>query len=169
MQRRQAMSATTAFARRLTLIDPAVREEFMATALQVAFATSDQQHIDQHFGSAVGFAIYYVTPDETRFKEAIGFSAARQDGNEDKLKGRIEALAGCAAVFCQAVGGSAIAQLKRAGVQPIKVAPGLPINRQLAALRKELREGPAYWIVQALRGDADAGRFDDMDGEGWSE
>jgi nitrogen fixation protein NifX len=158
-----------AFARRLTLIDPAMEDTFMQTALQVAFATSDQQHIDQHFGSCVGFAIYLVTQDEVRFKEAVAFDAARQDGNEDKLAVRIAALRDCAAVYCQQVGGSAIAQLKRAGVQPVKVAPGLEIGKQLAGLRKELREGPAYWIVQALKGEKDAGRFDDMDDEGWLE
>jgi nitrogen fixation protein NifX len=158
-----------AFARKLTLIDPLMEDAFMQTALPVAFATSDQKHIDQHFGSTAGFAIYLVTEEECRLKEAVAFDAARQDGNEDKLEVRIAALKDCAAVYCQAVGGSAIARLKQAGVQPVKVAPGLEIKAQLAALRKELRDGPAYWIVQALKGEKDAGRFDEMDGEGWSE
>ncbi|HQF31571.1 MAG TPA: hypothetical protein PLJ34_09005, partial [Hyphomicrobiales bacterium] len=55
----------TALARRLTVVDGAA-EAFMDRALKVAFATSDQRSIDQHFGSSVGFAIYLVTIDEAR-------------------------------------------------------------------------------------------------------
>lgn len=164
------MAGSAAITRRLTLIDAADRDEFMATALHVAFATSDQKHIDQHFGSCQGFAIYLVSKDETRFKEAIAFAPAREDGNEDKLKARIEALQGCAAIYCLAVGGSAIAQLKQAGIQPMKVAPGLEIKAQLGLLRKELREDPAFWMLRALdAADRDEGRFDAMDEEGWKE
>ncbi|MCW2306904.1 NifB/NifX family molybdenum-iron cluster-binding protein [Rhodobium gokarnense] len=156
-------------ARRLTLVEGPDGDGFMEKALKVAFATTDQIHVDQHFGSAVRFAVYHVTMDEARFAEAIAFEAASQDGNEDKLAARIAALAGCAAVYCQAVGASAIGQLKTVGVQPLKVAPGTPIKAQLSQLQQELREGPALWIVRALSEERDPNRFDDMEAEGWSE
>ncbi|MEZ5840240.1 MAG: NifB/NifX family molybdenum-iron cluster-binding protein [Hyphomicrobiales bacterium] len=158
----------TALARRLTVVDGSA-EEFMDRALKVAFATSDQKSIDQHFGSAVGFAIYRVTMDEARLAEVVAFEAAAEDGNEDKLAARIGALAGCAAVYCRAVGASAIAQLKQTGVQPLKVAPGTPIKAQISLLQGELRDGPAFWILKALEGVRPAGRFDDMEAEGWDE
>ena len=104
-------------ARRLTLVEDFDGDGFMEKALKVAFATTDQVHVDQHFGSAVRFAVYHVTMDEARIAEAIAFEAASHDGNEDKLAARIAALGGCAAVYCQAVGASAIAQLKKVGVQ----------------------------------------------------
>ncbi|HOV05590.1 MAG TPA: NifB/NifX family molybdenum-iron cluster-binding protein [Kaistiaceae bacterium] len=158
----------TALARRLTVVDGAA-EAFMDRALKVAFATSDQRSIDQHFGSSVGFAIYLVTIDEARLSEVVAFAAAAEDGNEDKLAARIAALAGCAAVYCRAVGASAIAQLKQAGVQPLKVAPGTPIKAQIGLLQGELRDGPAFWVLKALDGARAPGRFDDMELEGWDE
>ena len=64
---------------------------------------------------------------------------------------------------------SAIGQLKTAGVQPLKVAPGTPIKAQLSQLQQELRDGPALWILRALAAERDPSRFDDMEAEGWSE
>ena len=72
------------------------------------------------------------------------------DGSEDKLDIRIKALQDCAAVFCRAIGASAIAQLKKIRVQPMKVADGTPIKAQLALLQDELRGDPAFWILRAL-------------------
>lgn len=36
------------------------------TLLKVAFATSNSQTVDQHFGSAQSFAIYGVNPDSVQ-------------------------------------------------------------------------------------------------------
>lgn len=163
------MAAGAAVVRRLTLVDTLRGETFMERALKVAFATCDQKAINQHFGSTESFAIYHVTCDDAVLSEVIAFEKAARDGNEDKLAARIEALAGCAAVYCRAVGASAIAQLKKEGVQPLKVTPGTAIKAQIALLQEELRGEPALWVLRALSGDKPATRFDDMDAEGWIE
>ena len=159
--------------RRLTLVDCTIEDEFLNSALKVAFATTDQHHVDQHFGTCEGLAVYLVTRDEIHFHEAIAFEKVAQDGTEDKLNVRIKALENCAAIYCRAVGASAITQLKLAGVPPLKVADDTCIKVQLALLQEELKGDPAFWILRAL--DAaqgignDPGRFDDMETEGWSE
>ena len=141
----------------------------MDAALKIAFATTDQQHVDQHFGSCEALVVYLVTPCETHFHEVVAFQKAAQDGNEDKLQVRVEALQDCAAVYCRAIGASAIAQLKKVGVQPLKVPPDTPIKAQLMRLRKDLSDNPPFWAVRALDESKDTGRFDDMEQEGWSE
>jgi nitrogen fixation protein NifX len=161
------MAATVA--RRLALIDSTTGDEPLEQALKVAFATSDQKTVNQHFGSAFAFVIYHVTADEARFGEVIVFGEAEKDGNEDKLAPRIAALDGCAAVYCRAVGASAIARLKKAGVQPLKINSGTAIKPQLAALQQELRDDPPVWVLRGLAAARDAGRFDEMEAEGWSE
>lgn len=140
-----------------------------ARALKIAFATSDQRHVDQHFGSCERLAFYLVTQDDARFDGIAAFEKAAQDGNEDKLAARIDALSGCAAVYCRAIGASAIAQVKRVGVQPFKVQSGSPIGAEIGLLQKALREKSAAWAERALAGPKDPKRFELMDAEGWSE
>jgi len=159
--------------RTLTLLDQDMEDGFADCALKVAFATSDQKHIDQHFGTCAYLAIFLINRDEAHFHQTIGFGEAAMDGNEDKLAVRVTALKDCAAVYCRAVGASAIGQLKQAGVQPVKVADGTNIKAQLALLQDELRDDPAIWILRALKAAGGAGpdtsRFDAMEEEGWSE
>ncbi len=163
------MATGAAVSRRLTLVGTPEEERFMERALKIAFATSDRTTVNQHFGSSEGFAIYYVTPDDAVLAEVVAFEEATHDGNEDKLVARIAALSGCAAVYCRAVGASAIAQLKHEGVQPLKVMPGTAIKAQIAGLQDELRREPALWVLRALAGEKSASRFDEMDAAGWVE
>lgn len=157
--------------RRLQLVRCGTEENWVDTALKVAFATTDMKHVDQHFGAARGFAIYAVDPGQASLVEASEFGELGMDGNEDKLAAKIEALQGCVAVYSQAVGASAIAQLKAQGIQPVKVSPGAVIGDLLEALQQELREGPSRWLARAIAaaGPADPERFARMEAEGWDE
>lgn len=157
--------------RRLQLVGCTTEDKWMTTALKVAFATSDMKSVDQHFGAAQSFAIYALDQDKTCFVEAIEFGKLDMDGNEDKLAAKIDALAGCIAVYSQAVGASAINQLKARGIQPVKVSPGAAISGLLSALREELRQGPGSWLARAIQSamPADPSRFDEMEADGWEE
>ncbi|WP_316859717.1 NifB/NifX family molybdenum-iron cluster-binding protein [uncultured Cohaesibacter sp.] len=159
--------------RMLTLVDGTIERDFLGCALKIAFATSDQHHIDQHFGTCESLAIFMVTGEQVHFHQSIAFEKAEKDGAEGKLQVRIDALEGCAAVYCRAVGAAAIAQIRQIGVQPIKTADGMPIKQQLNQLQEDLKNEPPLWMVRALetvkgiRGDAQ--RFDEMENEGWNE
>lgn len=137
--------------------------------LRVAFATDDRAQVNQHFGASVGFAIYALDGERARLVELAEFCEESMDGNENKLPAKIEALAGCAAVYCLAVGGSAVRQLIAHGVQPIRLEEETAIERLLADLRRAIREGGVAWVEKALCRDKDAGRFDRMADEGWQE
>ncbi|WP_308874873.1 NifB/NifX family molybdenum-iron cluster-binding protein [Thiothrix subterranea] len=115
----------------------------METAIKVAFASTDMKHVDQHFGAAESFAIYALTPDNVQLVEATQFGKLAMDGNEDKLDAKIKVLDGCVAIYSQAVGASAVAKLKTANIQPVKVSAGAEISELLEALQEELRQGPA--------------------------
>jgi len=141
----------------------------MPNGLKIAFASTDMRHVDQHFGSAKSFVIYEVDIDGATMTDAIEFGQLAQDGNEDKLEAKIEALAPCAAVYVQAIGGSAITKLARIGVQPMKVQPQTLISTLVDDVQKELRAGPSAWIARALQSEKDASRFDAMEDEGWDE
>ncbi|MBJ6612158.1 MAG: nitrogen fixation protein NifX [Candidatus Thiothrix moscowensis] len=157
--------------RRLTVLGHDTEDNFMETAIKVAFASTDMEHIDQHFGAAESFAIFAVTPAEVQLVEATQFGKLAMDGNEDKLDAKIKALAGCVAVYSQAVGASAVAKLKAANIQPVKVSAGAEIRELLTALQDELRQGPSAWLAQAIKRmqGPSSTRFDAMEAEGWDE
>lgn len=160
-----------ALARRLQLIHAEPGDRWMQTALKVAFATSDMKHVDQHFGATKSFAIYALNEERAGLAEAMEFGPAEATGHDpDRLAARIDALEGCIAVYCLAVGASAIQQLKSRGVQPVKISAETPIGELLETLQQELRDGPGGWLARALNtGKADASRFDQMEAEGWEE
>jgi nitrogen fixation protein NifX len=145
--------------------------EFVDTALKIAFASSDMVHVNQHFGSAKSFAVYAITPDEARLLEASQFGQLDQDGNEDKLVSKLVVLEGCAAVYCHAIGASAVKQLVARGVQPVKVSDNVAINDLIEMLQDEMRSGPSAWLAKAIdkQKGPDMGRFDEMEAEGWEE
>ena len=91
------------------------------------------------------------------------------DGNENKLPAKIAALDGCAAVYCLAVGGSAVRQLLAVGVQPMRLDEEMPIERLLAELQQAVRDGGVPWVDKAIGRTKDDGRFDRMASEGWQE
>jgi nitrogen fixation protein NifX len=157
--------------RRLQLVGCNTEDKWMSTALKVAFATSDMKHVDQHFGAAQSFAIYALDMEKSCLVEAIEFGKLDMDGNEDKLAAKIDALDGCIAVYSQAVGASAINQLKARGIQPVKISPGADISGLLASLQEELRQGPGSWLARAIQQatPADPSRFDQMEADGWDE
>ncbi|WP_431067083.1 nitrogen fixation protein NifX [Methylotuvimicrobium sp.] len=143
----------------------------MDTAIKIAFATTDMNTVNQHFGSSKSFAVYAVDPDRSELLEAAQFGDLAQDGNEDKLSVKLQMLEDCAAVYCQAVGASAIKQLVAHGIQPVKVHEGSKIADLIADLQNELKSGPSSWLAKAINKAKgfDPSRFDAMEEEGWSE
>lgn len=158
-------------ARHLRVLNGDTDDGFMATALRVAFTSTNMKEVDQHFGSAESVVIHAVDMEQARLLEVIEFGSLKQDGNEDKLAAKIAALDGCVAVYTNAVGASAVNQLKTKGVQPVKVTAGAVIGELIESLQDELRAGPSAWLARAidLHKPRDAMRFTDMEAEGWEE
>lgn len=157
--------------RHLRVVDSTTEGGFMATAVKVAFASSNMKEVDQHFGAAQSFAIYAVDMEQARLLEVNEFGKLAMDGNEDKLSVKIDALDGCIAVYANAVGASAVGQLKTRGIQPVKVSPDAQIEQLLHELQAELRAGPTAWLARAIdmHKPKNPDRFSAMESEGWEE
>jgi nitrogen fixation protein NifX len=138
--------------------------------LKVAFASDDRSTVNQHFGAAVGFAIFALDGERSQLVELAEFPPETMDGNEHKLPARIAALAGCAAVYCLAAGGSAVKQLLASGVQPIRVDDETAIEVLLKQISAAIRDGGIAWVDKAVnRPQNDSSRFDRMADESWEE
>ncbi|MCL4470743.1 MAG: nitrogen fixation protein NifX [Gammaproteobacteria bacterium] len=119
--------------------------------MKVAFTTQDMQGVDAHFGWAKNIAIHEISADGHRFVEAIQFDGdLKEDGNEDKLAAKIDAIRDCAIVYVAAIGGSAAARVVAAKIHPVKVAEGTPIPELLDRLEQVLKGTPPPWLRKAL-------------------
>jgi nitrogen fixation protein NifX len=157
--------------RRLKVVTSGADAMGIEQAIKVAFASSDMRHVDQHFGAAEAFVVHAVDREQASLLEVVQFGRLDMDGNEDKLAAKIAALDGCVAVYCQAVGASAVNQLRAKDIHPVKVPPGTEVAGLIDSLQCELREGPSAWLARAILAQRpqSAERFDAMESEGWSE
>ena len=119
--------------------------------MKVAFATEDGKHVDAHFGWAKSIAIYDVLPEGSRFIQSIEFDGElAEDGNEDKLGAKLEAIKDSAILYVAAIGGSGAARVVAKGVHPVKVAETEEINSLLLRMQKVLSGNPPPWLRKIL-------------------
>ncbi|HNH71667.1 MAG TPA: nitrogen fixation protein NifX [Pseudomonadales bacterium] len=131
--------------------------------MKIAFCTQDLQRVDAHFGWAKNIAIYEVSPTSHQFVEAIQFDGdLQEDGNEDKLAPKIEAIKECAILYVAAIGGSGAARVVAHNIHPIKVAQPEPIAELLEKLRDVLAGTPPPWLRKVMfKGESRQFDFDD--------
>ena len=135
--------------------------------MKIAFATQDLQRVDAHFGWAKHLAVYELDAAGHRFLQDFAFGEdLAEDGNEDKLAPKLEAIKDCAIVYVAAIGGSAAARVVAAKIHPIKVAQPEPIEALLLKMQDVLKGTPPPWLRKVL--EKDQGRtssFEDDEAE----
>jgi nitrogen fixation protein NifX len=119
--------------------------------MKIAFATQDHKHVDAHFGWAKNIAIYDVTPGGHRFLESIEFNGdLQEDGNEDKLAPKLEAIKDCAVLYVAAIGGSGAARVVASNIHPIKVNEPEEISAILDKFQAVLQGTPPPWLRKVM-------------------
>lgn len=119
--------------------------------LLVAFASSDGEMVDEHFGSAAAFYLYKLTASGSEFVAEQRFGQEKKDGNEDKLKPKLAWLVGCDLVYVGSIGGSATRQLIALEVSPMQVAEGPDVADLVAGLQNQLAGTPERWLENILK------------------
>ena len=130
--------------------------------MKVAFATQDNIHINAHFGWAKKVDIYDVYADGYNFLKTVEFGGVlKEDGNEDKLVPKINAVADCKIVYVSAIGGSAASRLLKKQITPLKAEnKDDEITDVLNILVKTL-DNPPPWLRKALGQSAKSFDFDE--------
>jgi len=122
--------------------------------MKIAFATQDKTRVDAHFGWAKSIVVYDVTPQGHHFVESFEFGdALQEDGDEDKLAPKLDAIKDCAMVYVAAIGGSGAARVVAMKIHPIKVPQPEPIVGILDKLQVVLQGTPPPWLRKALAKD----------------
>ncbi|OLP16671.1 nitrogen fixation protein NifX [Leptolyngbya sp. 'hensonii'] len=134
--------------------------------MKIAFTTSDQVHINAHFGWAKKIDVYEISKEGYQFVETLKFDGElKEDGNEDKLLPKIEALHDCTIVYVSAIGGSAAARLIKKRITPIKsrTESDDEIKDVLDRLVVTLNGSPPPWLRKALQQKSQA--FEELEEE----
>jgi nitrogen fixation protein NifX len=120
--------------------------------MKIAFTTSDHVHVNAHFGSAKRIDVYEVDQQQYEFVNTLYFDGnLNEDGNEDKLLPKIEALHDCTIVYVSTIGGSAAARLIKQKITPIKAqSEDQEITDLLTKLVQTLNGSPPPWLRKAL-------------------
>ena len=119
--------------------------------MKVAFATENLIDVDAHFGWAKKIAIYEVQPDASRLVEVVEFAGdLAEDGTEDKLVPKLDAVRDCAMLYVAAIGGSAAAKVVNLRVHPVKVPSPQPIATIIERLQEVLKGTPPPWLRKVL-------------------
>jgi len=122
--------------------------------MKIAFATQDMKRVDAHFGWARHIVIYEIGPDGYKFLQDVMFDGdLKEDGNEDKLAPKLEAIKDCAILYVAAIGGSGAARVVASNIHPIKVNQPEPIEELLVKLEDVLKGAPPPWLRKALAKD----------------
>ncbi|MFN6519538.1 MAG: nitrogen fixation protein NifX [Nostoc sp. CreGUA01] len=121
--------------------------------MKIAFTTSDRVHINAHFGWARLIDVYEISDEGYEFLETLNFEGdLKEDGNEDKITPKLDALVDCTIVYVTAIGGSAAARLIKKGVTPVKArSEEEEISEVLNKLVQTLKGNPPPWLRKALQ------------------
>jgi|SRR5271166_1612537 len=119
--------------------------------MKVAFATQDLKRVDAHFGWAKNIAVYEIAPEGSKFVETFQFEGdLKEDGDEDKLAPKLEAIKDVAILYVAAIGGSGAARVVATGIHPIKVSQPEEITDLLKKLVEVLKGTPPPWLRKAM-------------------
>ncbi|MFA6741537.1 MAG: nitrogen fixation protein NifX [Arcobacteraceae bacterium] len=111
--------------------------------VRIAFATSDLENIDSHFGSAKQFAVYEVGKETTTVCEIIKI----EDKDTDKT---VELLKGIDIVYFTNIGAIAAAKIINNGIFPIKYKDVVSIEEEIKKLTTMLNTNPPPFIKKII-------------------
>jgi nitrogen fixation protein NifX len=114
--------------------------------LTAAFATADGVHVDAHFGRCARFDIYDITAEGVQLREIRSIATDEADNEDHRVRGRLDALAGCALLCVASIGPAAAARVVNARVHPLKTAPSTTIASVLDRLQVVLQGNPPPWL-----------------------
>jgi len=166
--------------------------------IKVAFASTDDVHVNMHFGASERFAVYGVSPGRAellaigQFEYAVmkgenkdkalaegevyipGEEMAAKPGEldrppEDKVLAKLDFVKECSAVYAASIGTSSIKRLMAMGIQPIIVDSGHDIVDLLNEVSFALVQGGLSWVDRARARSRDDSRFEKMEQDGWDD
>lgn len=119
--------------------------------MKIAFATEDLKRVDAHFGWARNIMVYDLTETDCSLVKTYIFDGTlAQDGNEDKLSPKMEAIKDCAIVYVADIGGPAAARVVANRIHPVKAKNNEAIDELLDKIKDVMNGVPPPWLRKAM-------------------
>jgi nitrogen fixation protein NifX len=128
--------------------------------MKVAFATTDGNNVNEHFGRAGQFAVYDVSENGQKFIELRKFSDGMDQSvvdtkntgplHEKAIQTKVDKLADCKLIYLTEIGGPSAARLVQKGIMPMKVKEPIAIENALKQLDEMIKKSPPPWMKKAL-------------------
>ncbi|HWR73454.1 MAG TPA: nitrogen fixation protein NifX [Nitrospirota bacterium] len=128
--------------------------------MKIAFATTDEKNIDEHFGRSGKFAIYEFSKDGFRFLEVRTFAEGEDraimetrdmgEVHEGRVQSKVDRLADCKIIYLTEIGGPSAARLVQKGIMPLKMKAVTPIEAALKQLLASVQKTPPPWLRKAM-------------------
>jgi nitrogen fixation protein NifX len=115
--------------------------------MNVAFASSCGDTIDQHFGWSKSFYIYKVDKESIVFLEVVD-SSQEPEGEQEKLAYKIATLGDADIMYCTQIGPTASKMVQASGIYPARVAEGESVKEALSKLQEMLKDNPPLWLLR---------------------
>ncbi|WP_345991849.1 NifB/NifX family molybdenum-iron cluster-binding protein [Sulfurimonas sp. HSL-1716] len=113
--------------------------------MNVAFASTDGEKIDQHFGWSKSFYIYEVDKEKVEFV-TVSDSSEEPEDEQEKLHYKIKTLGSSDIMYCTQIGPTASKMLQSSGIYPARVAEGQSIKEAAKKLQEMLNGNPPLWL-----------------------
>lgn len=120
--------------------------------MKIAFATTDDIHVNQHFGWCKEFTIYEIKGDSFTFLKKVDSSVEIED-EIDKLTYKIECLEESDVLVVQQIGPKASRMVQTCGIFPMQTSNENEKIEDILNKLIKMKENPPIWMRRLLAND----------------
>lgn len=117
--------------------------------MKIAFATTDDIHINQHFGWSKAFTLYEIIENKFSFVKKVDSSLEIED-EIDKLTYKIECLEEVDILVVQQIGPKASRMVQTCGIFPMQTSNNSEKIEDILNKLILMKENPPIWMKRLL-------------------
>jgi len=115
--------------------------------MNIAFASSTGEKVDQHFGWSKQFYLYKINKESAALLKVVDSS---QEPEEEvaKLNYKIGTIEDADIMYCTQIGPKASKMVQASGIYPVRVSEGESIADAIKNLQAMLAGEPPMWLLR---------------------
>lgn len=118
--------------------------------IKIAIASTDNVHVNQHFGWCETFYVYAIDAEGYHLVETVDASQKHEEEIE-KLVYKISCIEGCDIVYVTQIGPKAANMVQKVGIYPMRAASEEEsIETVLQSLQKMIARNAPLWLKRIL-------------------
>jgi nitrogen fixation protein NifX len=115
--------------------------------MKVAFASTDKEHINQHFGWSKKFQLFEIDKENYSFLHEID-SSEEPEEEVAKLNYKIETIKEADIMYCTQIGPKASQMVQAAKIYPVRAVENEDILMAISKIQDLLNGNPPPWLLR---------------------